>query len=35
MVVALLGVIILTGMYPSAVADVIAIGVAPIAQLFG
>jgi len=33
-VVALLFVIILTGMYPSVVADVIAIGVAPIAVLF-
>jgi NADH:ubiquinone oxidoreductase subunit 4 (subunit M) len=33
-VVALLGIIILTGVFPSAVADVIAIGVAPIAKLF-
>ena len=33
-VVALLGVIILTGIYPSAVADMIAVGVAPIAKLF-
>jgi len=33
-VVALLGIIILTGVYPSAVADMIAIGVAPIARLF-
>jgi NADH-quinone oxidoreductase subunit M len=33
-VVCLVGIIILTGMYPSAVADVIAIGVAPIARLF-
>ena len=33
-VAALLGVIILTGMYPSAVADVIAVGVAPIAKIF-
>jgi NADH-quinone oxidoreductase subunit M len=33
-VVCMLGIIILTGMYPSAVADVIAIGVAPIARLF-
>jgi NADH-quinone oxidoreductase subunit M len=33
-VVAMLAAIILTGVYPSAVADVIAIGVAPIARLF-
>src|SRR5215213_956579 len=33
-VAALLGVIILTGVWPSAVADVIAIGVAPIARIF-
>ena len=33
-VAAMLGIIILTGMYPSAVADVIAVGVAPIARLF-
>jgi NADH-quinone oxidoreductase subunit M len=33
-VVALLGIIILTGVYPSAVADVIAVGVAPIAKIF-
>jgi NADH-quinone oxidoreductase subunit M len=33
-VVALLGAIILTGMYPSSVVDVIAVGVAPIARLF-
>ncbi|HZO27513.1 MAG TPA: NuoM family protein [Chloroflexota bacterium] len=33
-VVCMLGIIILTGMYPSAVSDVIAIGVAPIARLF-
>ena len=33
-VVALVGVIILTGMYPSAIADVIAVGVAPIAKIF-
>jgi len=33
-VVCMLGIIILTGMYPSAVADVIAVGVAPIARLF-
>jgi NADH-quinone oxidoreductase subunit M len=33
-VAALLGVIILTGMYPSSVADVIAVGVAPIAKIF-
>ena len=33
-VVCMIGIIILTGMYPSAVADVIAIGVAPIARLF-
>ena len=30
----MLGIIILAGMYPSAVADVIAVGVAPIARLF-
>jgi NADH-quinone oxidoreductase subunit M len=30
----MLGIIILTGMYPSAVSDMIAIGVAPIARLF-
>jgi NADH-quinone oxidoreductase subunit M len=33
-VVAMLAAIILTGMYPSIVADVIAVGVAPIARLF-
>jgi NADH-quinone oxidoreductase subunit M len=33
-VAALLGIIILTGVYPSAVADVIAVGVAPIAKIF-
>lgn len=33
-VVALLGVIILTGMWPSTVADIIAVGVAPIAKIF-
>lgn len=33
-VVCMLGIIILTGMYPSAVADMIAVGVAPIARLF-
>ena len=33
-VVCMLGIIILTGMYPNAVADVIAVGVAPIARLF-
>ncbi|MGE3269446.1 MAG: NuoM family protein [Chloroflexota bacterium] len=33
-VVALLAVIILTGVFPSAVADMIAVGVAPIARLF-
>jgi NADH-quinone oxidoreductase subunit M len=33
-VACMVGIIILTGMYPGAVADVIAIGVAPIARLF-
>jgi NADH-quinone oxidoreductase subunit M len=33
-VACMVGIIVLTGMYPSAVADVIAIGVAPIARLF-
>ena len=33
-VVCMLGIIILTGRYPSAVSDVIAVGVAPIARLF-